>query len=134
MAVTENSYQARKALADFCWSQGQVNEALALYREAIQMRPGFEGAHLNLGAVLNQTGHVAEAIDEFKQAVQSKPDDPSAYNDLGAVLEPATSTSPSACSNERLNSTPITPMPIRIWARPWIKRATSRRPSSITRK
>ena len=87
VAVTENSYQARKALADFCWSQGQVNEALALYRQAIQMRPGFEGAHLNLGAVLNQTGHVAEAIDEFKQAIQLKPDDPSAYNDLGAVLE-----------------------------------------------
>ncbi len=86
VAVTENSYQARKALGDFYWSQGRVNEALALYREAIQMRPGFEGAHLNLGAVLNQTGHVAEAIDEFKQAIQLKPDDPSAYNDLGAVL------------------------------------------------
>jgi tetratricopeptide (TPR) repeat protein len=86
VAVTENSYQARKALGDFYWSQGRVNEALALYREAIQMRPGFEGAHLNLGAVLNQTGHVAEAIDEFKQAIQLKPDDPSACNDLGAVL------------------------------------------------
>ena len=86
VAVTENNYQARKALGDFYWSQGRQNEALDLYRQAIQMYPRFEGAHLNLGAVLNETGHVYEAIDEFKQAINLKPDDPSAYNDLGAVL------------------------------------------------
>jgi len=86
IAVTENSYQARKALGDFYWSQGKTGEALDLYRQAIQRQPRFEGAHLNLGAVLNQTGHVPEAIDEFKQAIHLKPDDASAYNDLGAVL------------------------------------------------
>ena len=87
VAVTENNYQARKALGDFCWSQGRVNEALDLYRQAIQMSPRFEGAHLNLGAVLNETGHASEqAVDEFKQAINLKPDDPAAYNDLGAVL------------------------------------------------
>ena len=86
VAVTENNYQARKALGDFYWSQGRLNEALDLYRQAIQMYPRFEGAHLNLGAVLNETGHAEQAVDEFKQAINLKPDDPAAYNDLGAVL------------------------------------------------
>ncbi len=86
VAVTENNYQARKALADFYWSQGRVNEALDLYRQAIQMYPRFEGAHLNLGAALNATGHAPQAVDEFKQAIKLKPDDPATYNDLGAVL------------------------------------------------
>jgi tetratricopeptide (TPR) repeat protein len=86
VAVTENNYQARKALGDFYWSQGRINEALDLYRQAIQMYPRFEGAHLNLGAVLNETGHAEQAVDEFKQAINLKPDDPAAYNDLGAVL------------------------------------------------
>jgi tetratricopeptide (TPR) repeat protein len=86
IAVTDNNYVAEKALADFYWSQGRTDEAMALYQEALKMCPIFEGAHLNRGAVLNQTGHPDEAIAEFKQAIQLKPDDASAYNDLGAVL------------------------------------------------
>jgi Tfp pilus assembly protein PilF len=86
VAVTDNSYVARKALGDFYWSQGRLDEAKALYLDALKMYPQYEGAHLNLGAVLNQTGHREQAIDEFKRAIQLKPNDASAYNDLGAVL------------------------------------------------
>jgi len=86
VAVTDNSYVARKALADFYWAQGRPEEAVTLYREALKMYPNFEGAHLNLGAVFSQTGHPNEAINEFKQAIQLKPDDASAYNNLGAIL------------------------------------------------
>lgn len=86
VAVTDNSYVARKALADFDASQGRTEEAIALYREALKMDPGYEGAHLNLGAVFSQLGDVNDAMAEFKQAIQLKPDDPSAYNDLGAVV------------------------------------------------
>jgi Tfp pilus assembly protein PilF len=86
IAVTDNSYVARKTLGDYYWSQGRMDEAKALYLEALNISPAFEGAHLNLGAVLNQTGHREQAMEEFKRAIQLKPDDASAYNDLGAVL------------------------------------------------
>jgi protein O-mannosyl-transferase len=86
LAVTENNYQARKALGDFYWSQGDMHGAVTLYREAIQMAPKYEGAHINLGAVLNATGHPAEAAAEFEQAIALNPNDASAYNDLGAVI------------------------------------------------
>ncbi len=86
VAVTDNSYVARKALGDFYCSRGMLEKAMALYREALKMCPNFEGAHMNLGAVLNQTGHPNEAIEEMKRAIQLKPDDASAYNNLGAIL------------------------------------------------
>jgi tetratricopeptide (TPR) repeat protein len=86
VAVTDNSYVARKSLADFYCTQGRTDEAMALYRQALKMYPNYEGAHLNLGAALNQTGQPNEAIEEFQRAIRLKPDDPSAYNDLGAVL------------------------------------------------
>ena len=84
--VTENSFLARKALADFYCAQGRLAEAEPLYRQALEMYPAYEGAHLNLAIVLNQTGRDSEAIAEFKTALQLQPDDASAYNDLGAVL------------------------------------------------
>jgi protein O-mannosyl-transferase len=84
--VTENGYVARKALGDFYSSQGKADEAMALYREAIQMVPRYEGAHINLGAALNETDRPAEAAAEFKEAITLNPKDASAYNDLGAVI------------------------------------------------
>ncbi len=86
VAVTDNAFIARKALADFYTSQGRTDEAMALYREALEMYPNYEGAHLNLGAAFNLTGHPKEAAGEFARAIQLQPDDASAYNDLGAVL------------------------------------------------
>ena len=86
VAVTDNSYVARKALADFYSSQHRTDEAIALYREALRMHPKFEEAHVNLGAVLSQAGHPNEAKEEFKQAIRLKPNDANAYNDLGAIL------------------------------------------------
>ena len=86
VAVTENSYQARKALGDFYWAEGNGNEAIKLYRSALELYPRFEGAHLNLGAVLNGMGRGSEAEAEFRQAIALKPDDASAYNDLGAMV------------------------------------------------
>jgi Flp pilus assembly protein TadD len=86
VAVTDNSFQARKALGDFYWSQGNATEAERLYREALGIYPKFEGAHLNLGVVYSQTGHASEAEKEFEQATLLDPHDASAFNDLGTVV------------------------------------------------
>jgi Flp pilus assembly protein TadD len=84
--VTENSFIARKALADFYSSQGKSDQALELYRQALELYPNYEGAHLNLGALYNQLGRTPDAIEQFKIAIQLQQTDASAYNDLGAVL------------------------------------------------
>jgi tetratricopeptide (TPR) repeat protein len=86
IAVTDNAYMARKGLADFYWSQHRAAEAVAMYKEALEIYPRYEDAHLNLGAVYSGTGHPVEAGEEFKEAIRIKPDDAHAYNDLGAVL------------------------------------------------
>ena len=86
VAVTENSFQARKALGDYYWSQGNASNAINLYRQAIEMHPKFEGAHLNLGAVFSQTGRSREAEEEFRRATVLDPRDASAFNDLATVV------------------------------------------------
>ncbi len=84
--VTENSFVARKALADYYSEQNKLGEAIALYREALQMYPNYEGAHLNLGAAYNATGRPQDAAAEFTNALALDPKDASVYNNLGAVL------------------------------------------------
>jgi Flp pilus assembly protein TadD len=86
VAVTDNSFEARKALGDFYWSQGNAPEAERLYHEALEIYPKFEGAHLNLGVVFSQTGRATEAEKEFAQATVLDPRDASAINDLGTVV------------------------------------------------
>lgn len=88
VAVTDNSFEARKALGDYYWSQGNWNAAVKLYNEAITIYPKFEGAHLNLGVVFSQTGRASEAEKEFTQATALAPDDANAFNDLGTVVAP----------------------------------------------
>ncbi len=43
------------------------------YRKAIAVKPGYAGAHYNLGVLLMQTGHAGEADKEFQEAHRLDP-------------------------------------------------------------
>jgi Flp pilus assembly protein TadD len=50
---------------------GRTDEAIAQYREALRLFPGYSGAHFNLGQALSSLGRFAEADAEFAAARSS---------------------------------------------------------------
>jgi len=53
---------------------GQLDDAVRLYKEALQERPQFPEALLNLGHVLKNQGRQDEARTCWKQALEQKPE------------------------------------------------------------
>ena len=66
--------------------RGQVDEAIAHYRKALEIKPDYAEAHYNLGNVLAGRGQVDEAIAQYRKALEIKPDYAEAYNNLGDRL------------------------------------------------
>lgn len=54
-------------------NRGEANEAIALLRQAIALRPDDAPAHLNLGLLLKQIGQTAEGDAEIAKATQLSP-------------------------------------------------------------
>ena len=67
------------ALAD----RGQVDEAIACYRKAVEIKPDYVEAHNNLGSLLGQRGRFDEAITHLQQVLEIKPDFAEAHDNLG---------------------------------------------------
>ena len=72
---------ANRHAADLA-QEGQLEEAVAQYREAIAKIPDNAEAHCGLGAVLARQGKPAEAREEFAAALKLKPDYPEAQRRL----------------------------------------------------
>lgn len=49
---------------------GRFDEALARYREALQLQPAYAEAHYNLALTLRQMGRLDETADQYKQALE----------------------------------------------------------------
>jgi Tfp pilus assembly protein PilF len=52
-------------------ARGQMKTAAAQYQEAIKLRPEFGRAHLDLGALLADSGDVAGALPHLQKAAAS---------------------------------------------------------------
>ncbi len=66
--------------------RGQVDEAIAHYRKALEIKPDYVEAHNNLGNALAGRGEVDEAIAHYRKALEIKPDYAEAHNNLGTAL------------------------------------------------
>ena len=66
--------------------RGQVPEAQAHYRQALQLRPDHADALTNLGVLLAQQGQREEAITHFQAAIRARPGYPQAHHNLGVAL------------------------------------------------
>jgi tetratricopeptide (TPR) repeat protein len=53
--------------------QDRYNEAIPLYRKALQLRPGMPGVRLNLGLALFKAGDLKGAVPEFTTLLKSAP-------------------------------------------------------------
>lgn len=79
-AFHNNLGEAYRALQKF-------PEAMACYRQALQLQPDGAEAHNNLGLVLAVQRQFDEATACFQRAVQLKPEFAEAHNNMGAVLQ-----------------------------------------------
>jgi tetratricopeptide (TPR) repeat protein len=67
--------------------KGQVDEAIACYKKAIELDPKLPATYLNLGAVLCDRKHDYDgAIASFRTALELEPKNGSAHYDLGIAL------------------------------------------------
>ncbi|HTB11463.1 MAG TPA: tetratricopeptide repeat protein [Bryobacteraceae bacterium] len=72
-------------LASAYQSTGQLNLAIAAYREALGLDPRYPAALLGLATALRQSGQLSPAAEAFEQATRAAPDNPKAWNELGQV-------------------------------------------------
>jgi protein O-mannosyl-transferase len=65
----------------------RLDEALAMFREAVRIEPGISEAHNNLGTLLLALGRDEEALAEFRAALKLKPSDAQVHHNMSLVLE-----------------------------------------------
>ena len=67
-------------------AKGDTDAAIAEYREAIKLKPGFAEAHNGLGLALQHKGQTDDAIAEYRKAIELKADYQLARDNLARAL------------------------------------------------
>lgn len=65
----------------------RLPEALACYRRAVTLDPGFAEAYNGLGVALNEQGQWTEAVASYRRALELRPDYAEAHNNLGIAWD-----------------------------------------------
>jgi spermidine synthase len=66
--------------------KGRVAEAIACFKEVLQIDPSSPASHNNLGVAYAKQGNVEEAVRHFAQALQLDPSDAKVHYNEGLVL------------------------------------------------
>jgi tetratricopeptide (TPR) repeat protein len=68
--------------------QGRLDEAVGLFRQALEVRPDFVAAHHNLAVAFAKNKRFAQAVESFQRALRLSPGSVDAHGNLGlAYLE-----------------------------------------------
>jgi adenylate cyclase len=67
-------YQHLFQLAIGYWRLGRIDEAIAKYRESVQLNPDFWGAHMNLAAIYASIGDMNHARASLAELLRLRPD------------------------------------------------------------
>jgi tetratricopeptide (TPR) repeat protein len=89
LEATTGNWVAHNAVGLALAEQGDIEGAIAHYREAIGIRPGYVEAHSNLGMALAAQGRREEAITHYRRALSLNPDYVVARYNLGNALAAA---------------------------------------------
>ena len=90
--------------------QGQLAQAQALYRSALDADPRHAGALHHLGIIAYQSGNLGQALALMDQALEIDPRDASAHNNRGLVLQDMGQPAQSlACFEHALTLVPAYP-------------------------
>jgi tetratricopeptide (TPR) repeat protein len=85
MPTTEELYDAAIDL----FGDGKLEEAIAKYREALAIDPGFVDAWHGIAMAYNELGRHAEAIEAGKKLCELSPDDVLAHTSLSRFYQAA---------------------------------------------
>jgi tetratricopeptide (TPR) repeat protein len=85
LTVTDNNWTIHNTMGTVLMNQGEFQEAIGHFNEAIRIYPEYAEAHLNLGVAKERQGLWKEAIDHYSEALKLKPDYAEAHNNLGNV-------------------------------------------------
>ena len=86
LARNSECWMAHTNLGIVLLQKGQLDDAIAQYRAALQMQPDSWDAEYNLGTALVGKGEVDEAILHCERAVAMQPNDPDGQVSLGDAL------------------------------------------------
>jgi tetratricopeptide (TPR) repeat protein len=77
--------RALNGLGNVCLNQERYEEAIAAYRQAIELDPKYAYPWNGLGIVYHRQGRYEEAIATYRQAIELDPKDALPWNGLGIV-------------------------------------------------
>ncbi len=86
LRVTQNNFFIHNNLGTLLYKQGQADQAMVHYQEALRLRPHYYLALNNLGVALYSKGQRDQAIHYYKEAIRFKPDYPLPHCNLGNAL------------------------------------------------
>jgi protein O-mannosyl-transferase len=86
LAVTEDNDFPHFGLGDVHLARGELDNALAEFRLALDRRPNSPYAYNDIGLVLAKMGRLDEAVDHFNAAIHILPNFPTAHYNLGNAL------------------------------------------------
>jgi tetratricopeptide (TPR) repeat protein len=86
LACTARNSMAHYNLGLDLASRGQVDDAIAHFQQALEIKPDFAGAHNNLGVALAGRGQVDAAMTHFRKALELEPDYAGAHYNLANLL------------------------------------------------
>jgi tetratricopeptide (TPR) repeat protein len=83
---TALSHQIHNNLGLALARRGQIDDAIAHYKKALEIKPYYAEAHINLGNVLYARGQIDDAIAHYEKALEIKPYYAEAHINLGAAF------------------------------------------------
>jgi eukaryotic-like serine/threonine-protein kinase len=89
VSLRPNSPGAHLNLGEYLRQKGQLDDAIAEFREALRLKKDYFEAHNNLGLALHAKGRLDEAIAEYREAIRLKKGDAeaaAAHCNLGLAL------------------------------------------------
>jgi protein O-mannosyl-transferase len=86
LAKNPGCWMAHYNLGIVLRDQGQTDQAVSHYRQAVALRPHYTEAHYNLARLLAEKREFKDAIAHYEAALTINPEDAEAHNNLGATL------------------------------------------------
>jgi len=86
LAVTPPNLPIEYNLAHVLGEQGSYDEAAAHFEKALQIKPDFFDALLDMGVTRARQGRPAEAVEYYQRAIGVQPNSAKAHAELGVAL------------------------------------------------
>jgi Flp pilus assembly protein TadD len=84
-APATDFYKAFNTAADLS-EKHQFEQAVPVWKKAVELNPDDPRAHNNLGAALVETGHPEDALAEYRRSLELNDQSSQAHNNLGSLM------------------------------------------------